>query len=344
MSEADFDLSDRAWARGCSAAGGDGSLSDESFDVTAAIQDIVGNQNWVSGNALVLCFLDNGSRGKNRISSAISLTAAFSASGEGPAPGDGPLDCSLDTNGDGFDDLDFSDVDEDGYCDFPAGTVDFLGTLGFDRPFEVTGTSEGGGGAIFRGSQIRLVGDGNIISDFQSPTLSTEGFENGLVLTLSAESNLSLIGNGMVSNLGLTADEAGDLLLSTSFPNARISISGPLILAEDIQVKSNGSVDIDGQTVMGAFGNVRIEALQSDGDFNITLAGETDIFTSNTIFFRNDSPAGKLSLGDNIVLSAKTIDFCGVAGGSSNIQDLGADLRGTVIMPGDPGCSLPPAP
>ena len=222
----------------------------------------------------------------------------------------------------------------------PPVRSSFLGTLVLDRPFEITGNETGGRGVDFHGSQIRLVAGGEIISDKQSPFVDTVDFPKGLDLTLAAESGLSLF-DGLISNLGLTEDEGGDIMLSTDFPNGRVRISGPLILAEDLVIESNGAIDIEGQTIIGVQATVRLTALQSTTAHDVSLAGQTEIYASGglgRIIFENKSVDGQVIIGEGVLLSAANIDFCDVKGGSDNIDFLGADIRGKILLPGTPDC------
>ena len=99
-----------------------GSLAAERFDITPVVQEMVAAQGWEASNDLVICFVDNGSRGYSIVSPAATLTATFSASGVEPSPDDDSIDCLFDTNGDGFVDKAYADTDGDDYCNFPAGT------------------------------------------------------------------------------------------------------------------------------------------------------------------------------------------------------------------------------
>lgn len=338
LSETDYNMSDRTWARGCTEPNENTSAAPGSFTVAAALQDIVENDRWENGNAAVFCFVDMGSKGTNKISPLATLTATYTESGGGGGGGDGGSDCWVDTNSDGHPDLDFADTDDDGYCEFAPGLTRFVGTLVFDRPFEIMGAGSDNGATIV-GARFRLVGDGEIISDLQSPIVTTDTTgtsSSGLVLQLSADTNLSLLG-GLISNMGSAADEDNDVELSTTRDNAEIIIDGPAIVARNADIESMGSINIKGQTVVYVAGNVNLLATSDIATSDINVRAGAYIDASGRIKVENASSDGLVVLEAGAVLSADVIDFCGVEG---MVDDQGATLIGSVIFPEDSRCTV----
>ena len=333
-----FNLSDRVPTRNCSQPIV-GRVSNSPYDLTSALQEIVQNPQWTSGNSPVICFLDRGSTGKNNVLSAATLTVSYSSSGGGG--GTDPLDCVFHTNDDGLPDLILKDADSDGYCDLPINKADFFGTLVLDRPVEVLGSdTAGGNGLAIRGYRIRLVAPGNVISDLQSATVSTlgPGKTNGVLLELKAQNNITLLG-AMISNLGTTVPEAGDLNLITDTPGGDILVDATTIYAEDINVESRGSLEIKGQSTLGTYGNVMLAASEETGTHNLTLAGTTQIYTGGIgeVSFENQS-LGKVVLQDGVVISTGTIDFCKVR--ELEIGPAVVLNASSVLLPDDPACGL----
>jgi hypothetical protein len=338
LTGADFNLSDRVPTRNCSQPIA-GKVSNNPYALTSALQEIVDNEHWVSGNNPVICFLDRGSTAKSNVLSAATLTVSYSLSGGGG--GTDPLDCVFYTNNDEFPDLNLEDADSDGYCDLPIGNSDFFGTLVLDRPVEVLGAeAAGGNGLAIAGYQIRLVAPGNVISDLQSSTVSTlgQGRKDGVLLELKAQNNITLLG-ALISNLGATVAEAGDLNLITDTWGGNILVDAMSIYAEDIKVESRGSLEIKGQSEIGTYGNVRLAASEETGTHNLTVAGTTVIYTMDKgkVSFENQS-LGKVVLRDQVVISTEIIDFCKV-----RELEIGPDVQlnaDSVLMPLDSACGL----
>lgn len=336
--EKDFNLSDRQWSRGCTSPTDYDSLTPQSFDVKSVVQDIVNNQAWTTGNALSLCFLDVGSRAKNRVSSSAELSVSFDRSGAGG--GGSSLDCWLDTTGEGIADTNFPDADGDGYCDFPVGTAKVSGLLAFDRPFEVLrGAGTGANGIIFDANEIRLVENGVIISDLQSPVSSSADGNTPPTLAFKAAGAVTLA-NGVISNVGF-ADDFGDLTVSTDRLGAPITIDGPWVVARKIRVSSNGPIIIKGETTMSADGEIALKALGNGGGFDISVGGDTSIEVSagNKIIFDNASPGGRLIFEPGTTLSADEINLCNIQGGNAAVIGLeDAVIWGDLVLPDDDAC------
>jgi hypothetical protein len=222
-----------------------------------------------------------------------------------------------------------------------VGTEYFFGTLVFDEAYEILGITENGGNGIeFVGAKMRVATGSTIISDLQSPVVTTDvdEFSDGLVLALSADSSIT-VQEAIISNLGDDWEsQSGDIHLSTEFPGGDILLVSPIVLGEDIFMRSNGNIDIKGQSQIGSYGNIRLESEGLAG-YDITVSEKVVFFTSQKLIFINASPNGKVTLKDDVSISAKIIDFCGVAGGPDNITiEPTVDIAGTVWLPGDTEC------
>ncbi|MCE5336693.1 MAG: hypothetical protein LLG06_19105, partial [Desulfobacteraceae bacterium] len=147
----------------------------KSPDLTAIVQEIVQRSDWQYGNALAILCANRGTKGKitlynieQNVMYAPQLTITYNMPQTAAPPWD------IDLDGDTIPDLTLYDGDADGYYELPCGKLEFFGTLTIDKPVEVPGCVDSTRGlSIIKGDGIVIASGGIIISDLDSPVVSS---------------------------------------------------------------------------------------------------------------------------------------------------------------------------
>jgi hypothetical protein len=308
----------------------------KSPDLAPVIQEIVNRPGWQSGNALLLLAGDNGSSSsrtlfmyENGVPYRPKLTITYSDVPPVPPPPVGTK-CEFDTNHDGIPDIILYDTDGDGYCELPAGKVEYNGILVIDKPIEIVWNPHDPGqtGVFLKGHALVITDGGKIVSELvlhngsiANPQLNSLAFSAEMTNSIEIELGAEIF-------LGGTLDGRfdGDISLKTTRPYAKIFLQGDpaqentWLYGRNVTITSSGSIYVTDKLWVEANSKITLETPQGD----IYVGRESTVWAGRTsdIILKAGTPAtptipaiiGNVNLSGDVELAAVTINMCGVTG------------------------------
>jgi hypothetical protein len=303
-------------------------------DLTSVVQEIVNRSGWQSGNALLLFAEDSGSSSSRSLRTVFMFDqdASYGAKLTITYDNDPFLvtKCEFDTNRDGIADVVLYDTDGDGYCELPAGKLEYNGTLVIDKPIEIVWNPEDPlqSGVLLKGHALSIAGGGRIVSELMLHNGSIAN-PNLRILSLEVEMvNGIEIEPGAQINLGgiLDGDFDGDVSLRTTGRGAKIFLQGDStqentwLYGRNVTIHSEGSIYITDQ--IWVEGNLKVKLETPQGDINVSRESTVWAGKSSDIILNAGTPAtpttpliiGNVNLSGSVELAGVSINMSGVTG------------------------------
>jgi len=306
-------------------------------ELAPIVQEIVNQSGWTSGNTLLLMAEDFGSTGYRILSMfdmgasyGAKLTVAYSDDPPDPPPPPPPTKCEFDTNRDGIPDIVLYDTDGDGYCELPAGKVEYNGTLLIDKPVEVVWNPNDPteSGVLLKGHGLIITEGGKILSELvihngsiANPALTNLSFTAEMTNSIELEWGAEILFGGTLDG---TFD--GDVLLKTTRAGGRIFLQGDpaqgntWVYGRNVTISSNGSIYITDKLWVESNNKVTLEAPR--GDVNLSRGSTVWAGRASDIVFKTGTPAtpttpviiGNVNISGEVELAGSNINMCAVIG------------------------------
>jgi hypothetical protein len=302
-------------------------------DLTSIVQEIVNRSGWQSGNAMLFFAEDFGSSSIRNIfmfDKSASYGAKLTITYNDTPPPPPVTKCEFDTNRDGVADIVLYDMDGDGYCELPAGKLEYNGTLVIDKPVEIVWNPADPlkTGVLLKGDALRIVNGGKIINELM---LHNGSIANPTLQRLSLEADMATeieIEPGGEINLGgiLNGNFDGDVSLWTTRPGAKIFLQGDSmqestwLYGRSVMIHSEGSIYITDK--MWVEGNMKVTLEAPRGDINVSRESTVWAGMTSDIILKAGTPAtpttpliiGNVNLSGSVELAGVNINMCGVTG------------------------------
>jgi len=299
-------------------------------DLSLILQEIIDRPGWRAGNAIAVFAEDDGSADKRGMV-MIDKGDAYAAQLHVTYTVD---KIDFDTDGNGSPNITMKDIDGDGYFECPVGKTEYPGTLIVDQPIEIMGFPATRTETLFKGDGFILREGGEIISDLNSPIVSSAfpGLKGNDLQVVAR--NYIWIEYGAKILLGGDSfgDFDGDVYLETTRTGADLVIKeDAFIHGRHIDLMTTGgAISLRRNTTLRGNSHMKLRAdLWGDVRLNRNVSLHTSSVDGDTYitFVVKD---GDLHMNRDIALFADVIDFCGISG---NIWD-----DGTVTLTGSVEC------